>query len=417
MITKYPRAVPRVCGRALRRPGLRTVGVALGMLGIVGTITVGHIGSGVAGPGIGVAAVADTSGTATAVSASTTQTVRPIVTDILDTMAAQGSNGCSGKQQGLLVNWRYGTDQVNLGSGGAPDANRCARHDRLTDLRYLHNLLHYRQLYCDHRYDAAITRYTAIVKADFAKPAEQRGWVYFEFKQLAALDPDPFWAITASKLAHSWSAAPDAKVLAIRGDWAVEQASALIAAGDKTGTARLGAAWHAFFNPTAGLVTSQGGQVKLGEVGQEVEALAWAGQNQKAAQLLTGANRIRDTAHGGYFFKADVTAGGAVTVDTSKKEGGRQAEMLFAAHLSGDNTLKNQLFPVVTTKVYQKQLHGVLYEQAPDWSVRRLPGGGPEDWITTEAMGITVNALLSVADAKDPTAISAPVRGCAAAGS
>jgi hypothetical protein len=40
--------------------------------------------------------------------------------------------------------------------------------------------------------------------------------------------------------------------------------------------------------------------------------------------------------------------------------------------------------------------HGFVYLQAPDWSLLTAKKGGERDWVTTEAMGIALEALLSL---------------------
>ncbi|MFI1801151.1 DUF4832 domain-containing protein [Streptomyces sp. NPDC020379] len=329
---------------------------------------------------------------------------RAMAVDLLRNMRDNGDNNCPGKANGLYINWRYGTDplEVNFGSNGTPDATPCARHDRLTDLRFLHNLLHYKKLAPeDTQFDHAITRYTEIVKSDFANGHDDRGWAYFEFSRLAALSTDPFFAATARSTVRKWlgeQPKPD------RGDWAVEQAAAMIHLGTSTGDdtlvqqgrSRLEAAYRTYYNGQYHVILSQQ-QVKLGEVGQEIEALAWAGMADKARDLLTGAQALWDSQHRGYFKSLDFRQGTPPRLDKGKKEGGRQAEMLLAAQVAGDAGLTRTMLDLVTGPIYYTHGHGIVYEQAPDWSIRATPNG-PENWVTTEAMGIAVNALLSVAD-------------------
>ena len=74
---------------------------------------------------------------------------------------------------GLWINWRYGSDplQVDFNGTATPDQASGAplRHDPLTDIRYLHNLWLYKsQNPKDTRYDGEITKYTAIIKTEWA---------------------------------------------------------------------------------------------------------------------------------------------------------------------------------------------------------------------------------------------------------
>ena len=59
------------------------------------------------------------------------------------------------------------------------------------------------------------------------------------------------------------------------------------------------------------------------------------------------------------------------------------------------------MMAVVTTKAYSPAGHGILYEQAADWSLLPLKSGGFEDWVTSEAMGIALEALQQ-RNRKDP---------------
>lgn len=353
---------------------------------------------------LGVSAIAATSGPA---AFADTGQAKVMVTDLLRNMRDNGYNHCPGPANGMYVNWRYGTVplQVNFTSAGTTDPSPCDRHDRLTDLRFLHNLLHYRRLFpADREFDSTIAQYTAIVKADFADGADDRGWAYFEFAQMAKLSPDPFFASTAAGLIRNWLGG---QPVADRGDWAVEQAAAMIYHGRlhhddalvRTGFSRLAIAYRTYYNAQYHMILSQG-QVKSGEVGQEIEDLTWAGLPGAAHDLLNGIqSAMWDHQHGGYIFKVDFRTT-PPTFDATTKETGRQAEMLDAALVAGDRWLTSTMLALVTGPIYYRPGHGVLYEQAPDWSIRTTPNG-PENWVTTEAMGITANSLLAVLDRPD----------------
>ena len=90
---------------------------------------------------------------------------------------------------------------------------------------------------------------------------------------------------------------------------------------------------------------------------------------------------------------------GIPRVNRSKKESGRQAHMLEAVAVANRLThgryrkLENAMLQVVTTRAYYQPGHGILYEQAPDWSLLPLKSGGFEDWVTSEALGIALEAL------------------------
>lgn len=111
---------------------------------------------------------------------------------------------------GLWVNWRYGTNplQTNIdGSGAFYPSGLGTSHDRLTDIRYLHNLWLYKtQNPGDTRYDSEIARYTPIVKAEFANANDQRGWLFDEeFMDIYKLSSDSFYKDSAISLVTNYS--------------------------------------------------------------------------------------------------------------------------------------------------------------------------------------------------------------------
>jgi hypothetical protein len=61
--------------------------------------------------------------------------------------------------------------------------------------------------------------------------------------------------------------------------------------------------------------------------------------------------------------------------------------------------LQTTLLNVALQKAYYAPGHGVLYEMLPNWTLV-ASGGVPEDWVTTEAMGIVMEALLSLGEAR-----------------
>lgn len=140
----------------------------------------------------------------------TPSTADGIILTVLNNIKDNGYDGNASVNQGLgglWVNWRYGSQplQTNLtGSGEAQDATsgQPIRHDRLTDLRYLHNLLLYKSLHPgDTQFDSETQRYTAIVKADFSSANDDRGWVYDELMGIYALSHDTFFQSAAHDLA------------------------------------------------------------------------------------------------------------------------------------------------------------------------------------------------------------------------
>jgi hypothetical protein len=107
---------------------------------------------------------------------------------------------------GLWINWRYGTNplQTNLNGSGDPDgpAINPPRHDQLTDLRYVEALWMYKNRHsADTQFDSEISRYSAIVKAEFGvEPRNERGWVYDIFIHIYHLSHDTFYQQAAHNL-------------------------------------------------------------------------------------------------------------------------------------------------------------------------------------------------------------------------
>jgi hypothetical protein len=107
---------------------------------------------------------------------------------------------------GLWINWRYGTNplQTNLNDSGNPDGQAVnpPRHDPLTDLRYVEALWMYKNRHpSDTRFDGELSRYSAIVKAEFGEePQNERGWVYDLFMHIYNLSHDSFYRQAAHNL-------------------------------------------------------------------------------------------------------------------------------------------------------------------------------------------------------------------------
>ena len=111
---------------------------------------------------------------------------------------------------GLWINWRTGSKplQVNFNGSGAPDGPKVdpPRHDDLTDLRYLHNLLSWKHQHPqDSQFDGEIKRFTAIVKREFANTHNERGWMYDELMDMGRLSGDAFFRDTARGLVRFYA--------------------------------------------------------------------------------------------------------------------------------------------------------------------------------------------------------------------
>jgi hypothetical protein len=171
------------------------------------------------------------------------------------------------------------------------------------------------------------------------------------------------------------------------------------------------------YRDDSGRYRIDGGVVRMGSLGQMAVSLLHAYMASgdrvfldRATDLLDSLTPKQNTLglwddkNLGYFNSA-VFAGpgfrepGVPRVNRSKKESGRQAHMLEAFAVANALTGGRYREPeqvmtdVVTTKAYYPPGHGILYEQAPDWRLLPLKSGGSEDWVTSEAMGIALEAL------------------------
>ncbi len=149
----------------------------------------------------------------------TSPVIHHIELSILDNIKANGFNSdphINHGLGGLFINWRYGTDplQTNVNGSGEPDDPGIGpRHDPLTDMRYLHNLWSYKyQNPLDERYESEITRYTPIIKDEFANSHNERGWLFDAFMAIYNLSKDAFYKNTAYSLAKSYADAIDPQV-------------------------------------------------------------------------------------------------------------------------------------------------------------------------------------------------------------
>lgn len=144
---------------------------------------------------------------------STERTPESITLAMLLNIKESGFNAdarINGGLGGLWINWRTGTQplQVNFNGSGSPDGPKVdpPRHDDLTDLRYLHNLLSWKHQHPqDTRFDAETKRFTAIVKREFAHTHNERGWMYDELMDMGRLSGDPFFRDTARELAELYA--------------------------------------------------------------------------------------------------------------------------------------------------------------------------------------------------------------------
>lgn len=396
-----------------------------------------------------------------------------VVLDMMTNIHEYGLNPDPGINQGLgglWINWRYGTKplQTNFkGSGDTDGPDDKPRHDVLTDLRYLHNLLLYKNLHpADTRFDADLDRFRKIIRLEFAGSKNERGWIYDEMIDMYRLSGDPFYRSVARSLVEAYAAGVSKGPAPVnykknanhpggyyRVNNMLQQGAALIQAArefhqpewEDTGRKMIDFIYaHAWFkqyrcfaitmdnlltpdgkiNPDEtiyrdghGRYLVDGGVVRLGGLGQIVSSLEHVYMATEDKLFLDRALEMLDVLspeqnslgvwdaknlgyyNGVVFGGKSQSDPGKPKISDAKKESGRQAHMLEAAVVANRladgryRKLEEDLMLVTTSKAYYPAGHGILYEQAADWSLLSLKKGGKEDWVTSEAMGITLMAL------------------------
>lgn len=399
-----------------------------------------------------------------------------IILDMLNNVKTHGYNpdpGVNHGRGGLWINWRYAPYQTNMNGSGAPDDNSdgsTSRHDPLTDIRYVHALWLYKNLHPkDTQFDSEITRYTAMLKYEFATPQNDRGWLYDIFSDLYQLSHDVFYKQTAYSLASYFYTNlyhPATEVIykikpghpygSARVDQELTVGCALIQAGATFNEPAWKAAgehivqtvyttaylsqYHViatqvdnvllpdgrlnpdptFFHDMYGHTKVDGGEIRLGSLALEALSLLHAysaTQDQTllehALDLLTPLTSdqnllgLWDTRQQGYFASAtfpgpDVQHPGAPQINRTVKESGRQLQMLEAFHIANSFTknsyqkMQDAMLDVLLKKAYYAPGHGVLYQETPDWQLVRSRNGQPQDWVTSEAIGIALESLFSL---------------------
>ncbi len=165
---------------------------------------------------------------------------------------------------------------------------------------------------------------------------------------------------------------------------------------------------------------TEGGSAKPPALGQMALALLHAhvitkdeSYLRRATELLRplsardNALGLWDSEHGGYWDKTvfsgtHVRTPGTAKVRKGDKEGARQLHLLqayaVANRLTGGQFRETEeaLLGIALEKAYSPSGRGYVYLQAPDWSLLTAKQGGKRDWVTTEAMGIALEALLSL---------------------
>lgn len=418
------------------------------------------------------------------------------ITSVLQNIRINGYNYTSTGKSGLLINWRYGTNPL-LANGGkcqiSNGSNSCNNpgHDRLTDIRYLHNLLSWKSTNpADRQFDDDITRYTQVVKREFVSGTDERGFIYNEWMDMYSLTNDLWY----KQAAQNWASAIDGpyyfhrsigalykggnKGGQYRSSDVVSEASSLIRAGKYFGNLQ----WvqdgqeaiqfvvtHAYItqyytfmgvmdkilnadgtvNPNESIYHGQsnhayainGNTVKAaGELGDAVYALLLAYQvdptytllvNGKSETMLqfseeiigtnllpsSNALGVWDAANEGYFFGVRFSgtsfdSPGVPTLDSSVKESGRQFVILKLFHLVNQldhnkyQDMEQRMTRIAINKAYYTDGHGFLYAMTPNWQPTTQKNGQLGNYVTTEAMGIVLEALLQQEEQKPITPVT-----------
>ncbi len=327
----------------------------------------------------------------------------PSAADLADVHAMllnETEHGWDTCYNGLYINWDSvnGATVGNWNGTGQPDPTACTRHeDRMTTLRFLDGLLLYKADTGTTEFDNEIATVEAHVLGLFTTAnADPRGWAYDTVVQVANLSGNPQFTAIANAMLQRYATNPADST---RPDWQIEEASALVQSGVPSyvalGTTELTNDWNASYLPSVGLVNEPNGIV-TSDQGDIAIALDRAGFAAQANQVLDGMQaHLWDAQYGG-FGEGAIYANGVLT-PKMKKTGGRMMNMMELGRVLGNTTLVSTMDALFHQHIYQSSpagYEGVLYEQQPDWAAYTL-GGTTENWVTSEAMGITYIALLS----------------------
>jgi hypothetical protein len=382
------------------------------------------------------------------------------IQDILTNMNANAFNpqappveGAS-RPGGLFINWRgswqgnpaTAAANTNIQSSGLSDqqAGSKPRHDPAVDIVYLVNLYAYQAANRGNRAFAAdAARMQPIVKQEYANVGYYRCWLYFQLRDLAALQPTQGWDGIADRYAagvyqrfynsQAGTIADPRHNGIYRTDFAAECAAMLIDAGNRqhkaawteAGDSTLAHLIRRAQNPKTHLFPLQmklGGaqdtvvqaQLKVGEEAQLLNAFLDAydltgnksyleAVTQAVDSLYSPSLGLWDRVHGGFFYSVNADGN---QLETGYKES-RQAWMLpLLQHLAriqsgGEWAGKQQeMLTVVRDRLWQPSIHGYPYREAPSFVLYQSTHGPGhsrvvEGWVTAEAMGIACESLES----------------------
>lgn len=388
--------------------------------------------------------------------------------DTLVTQVLNDMNAHSWDEQfhTTLINWRKSdVNQVNCSPDHCDQRGHSTRHDNLNDLRILDNMYWYKTRHPgDTSMGPYIARMLPTVQREWGHTVLNKGWIYFTLLHMRDFSHDTDywnhtligWATSEYKLIDTQLGVQHGGVDTSAGggnvhlqdgyrvDHALETSLALVdagtrfqhpewvAAGNRGAEAVIKQAYspryHLFgriyliSDPHFGRNKLLDTQARMGETGQELEALLRTGaytHNQTylslAKEMLDSLENspLRDTTNGGFYFKlylGPYQGYNTGYVDKSMKET-RQMHVLIAVHLA--NQLFNNRWADMEKDLIQAAIERLfLPAPVPGFSYRVLPDGNMypcdsctvapklEDWVTSEADNISVEAFQTVLSAR-----------------
>jgi hypothetical protein len=366
------------------------------------------------------------------------------------TLLEETADGWNPTTNGLYINWsKDDPSQVNF-----TDHDR-KRHDELTDLRDLVGMDAYAAQHPgDTSQRAGIARLAPRAVAEFRGYASDKGWVYWDLLHLGALTGDASWTNEARYMASHYAKAIDPALGVDHGplsastaeaatdcadgwriDHALESGLMLIDAGRRFGNATWTQQGYRAYTVarSTGLSAADGlynrivcqgavwdHQAKTEEQADIARTTLQAGTAVGDARLVSDGITLLDTLVANRTGLHDTKDGGwcsLVHLDTRAltcniKES-RQYLLLIAFHQADQirpgryAAQETELLNLVSAMVTSPRT-GFLYERSRDFSLHK-----GENWITSEADGIVVEAI-ETALSPAPAGVTALIPGPAA---
>ncbi|GCE30652.1 hypothetical protein KDA_61360 [Dictyobacter alpinus] len=393
------------------------------------------------------------------VSGERTNDLNALVLQVLNDMNAHSWDE---QNHTVLINWRKSdVNQINCGPNHCDQRGHSTRKDSLNDLRLLENLYWYKARHPDDTtMDAYIKRLLPTTQQEWGNTVQNKGWIYFTLLRMRDFSHDTAywnhtlegWATAEYKLLDPKLGLPHGGVDSSAGsdkirlqdgyrvDHALETSLALVDAGtrfhhpewvtagkhgvDVVIQQAYNKQYHLFgriyilSDPRFGDHKLLDTQARMGEIGQEIEALVRTGvytNNQSYLSLVKEmldnlqASPLRDTKNGGFYFKlylAPYQGFDTGHLDKGMKET-RQLHVLIATHLANLvfnnrwSDLEQNLIQVTTQRLflpapipgfsYRVLTDGAMYPCKPCKTAPKV-----EDWITSEADNIALEAMQTV---------------------